>query len=176
MPILNIHPIFVHFPIALLTVYALFEVCRLPVLTRQQWWFPVKGILLIIGVCGGAAALLTGKAAEGAYFGTSTMNLVRLHSAFAQASVWVYGLLTALYIIEWLRREKLLMFLPNGLQQLWNALCTIELTFFLAPILILGAIAGLSLITITGALGGAIVYGPDIDPIVSVIYHLFFAK
>ena len=104
------------------------------------------------------------------------MNLVRLHSAFAQASVWVYGLLTALYIIEWLRREKLLMFLPNGLQQLWNALCTIERTFFLAPILILGAIAGLSLITITGALGGAIVYGPDIDPIVSVIYHLFFAK
>ena len=40
--------------------------------------------------------------------------------------------------------------------------------------MLLIALVGIVVITITGALGGAIVYGPEVDPIVSVIYHLFF--
>jgi hypothetical protein len=32
------------------------------------------------------------------------------------------------------------------------------------------------LVTIVGALGGALVYGPEVDPVVSVVYHLFFTK
>lgn len=34
--------------------------------------------------------------------------------------------------------------------------------------------AGLLLITLTGALGGIIAYGPDIDPVASFVYRLLF--
>jgi len=42
------------------------------------------------------------------------------------------------------------------------------------PIVYVLAIAGIIAITFTGALGAAIVYGSDVDPIVKIIYGLFF--
>lgn len=174
METINIHPIFVHFPIALLTLYAIFEIVRLPVLMRQQWWFPVKAAFLFMGFLGGLASFQTGEWAEGAYRETSTMNLVELHSTFAEVTLWVYGVLAAVYLIEWLHRGNVPSRLPDGLQKIWGVLRAIERALFQAPFLILGSVAGLVLITITGALGGAITYGPDIDPVVSIIYHVFF--
>ncbi len=36
------------------------------------------------------------------------------------------------------------------------------------------ALIGIVGITITGTLGGAMVHGPEVDPFVSFVYHLFF--
>lgn len=174
MESLNIHPIFVHFPIALLTVYAAFEIIRFPFITRQQWYVPVKAILLFTGVLGGFAATETGEWAEEIFRGTPTMELVRLHSTFAGATMWVYGILAFIYLIEWMRRGNVTSRLPSGMQKIWSVLLRIETALFKTPILILGSLAGLVLITITGALGGAITYGPEVDPVVSFIYGLFF--
>ncbi len=42
----------------------------------------------------------------------------------------------------------------------------------MSPLVIVLAIAGLVLMTVVGALGASLVYGPEIDPAVSFIYHL----
>ncbi len=171
---LNIHPIFVHFPIALLSLYAVFEILSLPMLTRLQWWFPTKAVLLFAGMIGGLIADQTGELAEAIYRGSPTMSLIRLHSTYAEAALWVYGVLAALYFIECLRRLQISSLLPAVLQKSWQYLIRIEQMLFRVPLLMLGSIAGLIIITIAGALGGAITYGPNADPIVSFIYHLFF--
>lgn len=166
---MNIHPIFVHFPIALLSVYTLMEMMPLPVLTRQQWWFYTKAVLLFTGTIGGFAAQQTGELAEEGFRGTPTMALVELHSTYATATLWVFCVLSALYLLEWMRREGI----GRNVKPL-QMLIKIETTLFRTPLLILGAIAGLLLVTITGALGGALVYGGDVDPVVSFFYHLLY--
>lgn len=164
---MNIHPLFVHFPIALLTVYAALEIVRLPVLTRQSWYRPVKAVLLFAGFLGGMVSLQTGEIAEEAFHGTSTMRVVEVHSLFANITMWIYGILSASYLLRWISDAK-----PGFLAPLMK----LERLLFSVPVLVLGAIAGLCALTVTGALGGALVYGPNADPIVSVIYHLFFAQ
>ncbi len=152
---LNIHPAFVHFPIAFLTLYTACEVCRISALTRQQWYTPVKAVLLFAGVITGALFTIpTGKLAEGAFEGTSTAQLVELHEQFAFSSIILYALLATLYILQ--MRSPTFM------------------AAYRTPVLVIGSILGFLFLTTTGALGGAIVYGPDIDPAVSFIYHLFF--
>ena len=57
---------------------------------------------------------------------------------------------------------------------IWETLGKIESLVLESFIVALAALAGLIAISITGALGGAIVYGPDVDPVVSLVYHLLF--
>lgn len=173
---MNVHPIFVHFPIALLVVYTLLEIVRLPIITRQQWWFGAKAVLLITGVIGGFTAFQTGEIAADAYEKTSSMPLVELHGNFALATMIVYGLLALSYLIQSGTATDLKHRLSPALSKPWMVIETINQAIFKTPVLILGAIIGMILVTIVGALGGALVYGPDVDPVVSVIYHLFFVK
>lgn len=170
MTSINVHPIFVHFPIALLTVYTLLEVVRFPIIKRQAWWFYVKSVLLIAGMLGGFAALQTGDLAEEGFRGTPTMTLVRIHSTYAAATMWVYGILALLYVIEWLDRDVTNQSVRNSL----TILLRIKNALFRPSILVLASIVGLVLVTITGALGGALVYGGDVDPVVSFFYHLLY--
>ncbi len=173
---MNIHPLFVHFPVALLTVYALMELLRLPVLIRQQWYVPTKAVCLFVGLIGGFASLQTGEMAEEIYRGTTTMELVRLHSSFAWYTVYVYGCISLLYAIESFHRMNVSAYLPQGLRGVWTVFRRLQHSLFHALLLVPAAVTGLILLTITGALGGAIVYGPEVDPVVSVIYHLFFLQ
>jgi hypothetical protein len=48
---------------------------------------------------------------------------------------------------------------------------SIVLNVYIAPLL---ALLGIIAVTITGALGGAIAHGADTDPVVQMIYSLFF--
>ena len=166
---MNLHPIFVHFPIALLTVYTLLEVFRLPIITRQSWWFYTKAVLLFIGTLGGVASGITGKIASQGFAGTSTMALVTLHSHYAEATVMVYGGIALLYAIEWMKIDGAKI--PSSP---WAVILRIQSVLWRAPILVLASLIGLLLVTITGALGGALVYGPDIDPVVGFFYHLLY--
>ncbi|MEI6400281.1 MAG: DUF2231 domain-containing protein [bacterium] len=165
---MNIHPIFVHFPIALLTFYALFEVFAWKKVKATTWFIYVKATLLFIGVLSGFAALNTGGSAED-LIGRS--NLIETHATFATASMWLFVILSLVYIIGFILESAYIINFPK-LQNLLNGIQNyINKFYFLIPAI---AFIGLIFITITGALGGAIVYGPDIDPIVSFVYHLFF--
>jgi len=57
---MNVHPIFVHFPIALLTIYALLELIQFKKVTSWNPWFYIKASFVVFGAIGTYAALFTG--------------------------------------------------------------------------------------------------------------------
>ena len=56
---MNLHPIFVHFPIALFTLYALLECARFKKLQEQTYYFYLKAFLVITGGLASSAAYIT---------------------------------------------------------------------------------------------------------------------
>ena len=164
---MNIHPIFVHFPIAFLTVYAVAELLRFKKLTSQQWWWNTKAIMLLVGVLGGIAALITGNMAE-AIVGPSA--LVEMHSTYAFITIVIFAIILFAYKIRACE-----LFLPQFVARpivthIFRVVSPIaRFIFMIAPAL---ALVGLITVTIAGALGGAIAYGPDVDPVVKVVYSL----
>ena len=171
---LNLHPIFVHFPIALLCTYALFELVPSKKLGASMSWFRTKAILAIFGTLTAFVALQTGEMIEDAFKG-QWKNIVELHSAWAVASTWIFGIAATLYLLEWIRREG--QPITSKLEQwewskeIFSMILKIESLLMKKPILILLALAGLAAMTITGALGGIIAHGPDTDPVTQWIYN-----
>ena len=58
---MDLHPIIVHFPVALLTLYGIFELFSVRRIARKPYWFYVKAVLVIFGALGALAAWLTGE-------------------------------------------------------------------------------------------------------------------
>ncbi len=172
---MNIHPIFVHFPIALMTVYAIAELIRFRKLTEAAYWFYVKAVLVIGGTVSAFLALNTGESAE-QLLDHSLRPLINMHADFADASTLIFGLIAAIYLIVWVSKSEFNKKLSDSqIGPLWTKLSTfINSILNMSIIMIVLALIGLIAITITGGLGGAIVYGPNVDPIVGFIYHLFF--
>ena len=80
-----------------------------------------------------------------------------------------------LYPITRLERASIVSNSPSSASvKIWNWLVAVQTLLFKPWLLFLLGLAVLIAITITGSLGGALVYGPEIDPVVSFIYHLFF--
>ena len=85
------------------------------------------------------------------------------------------------YLVNLIERENILARLEAGLEgknrenfiNLKTGIFRFVNAVLQSPFLILMALAGLAAITITGALGGAVVYGPNIDPVVSAVYRFF---
>lgn len=191
---MNIHPLFVHFPIALLTLYALFEIfipIKIKAYKLFKWehiwtykllinpiWENIKAFLVIVGTILALPTLQTGEWAEGvirgasssprAFEGSSVGKLIEMHSTFADVTVIVFSILAVGYLARFLWQTA------NPKVQKFvfiNTIQNIVLNKWIAPIL---ALVGLIAVTITGALGGAITYGPDVDPVVKLIYGWFF--
>jgi len=173
---MNIHPLFVHFPIALLTLYGIFELLSFGKLSRQSYWFYVKAILVIAGTIAALLTLPTGEAAEKLFQnGDPLREVIKIHSNFAAITTWIFSLLGTAYLIAWGEKEALIKAAPDSLvEKIWKLLLSLKRIILFAPVRILLVLAGLAAITITGALGGSIVYGSDFDPFVRVIYNWFF--
>ncbi len=173
---MNIHPIFVHFPIALLTLYAIFEIIQNSKLREQFYFFYVKAVLVITGTISSFLALQTGELAE-ELRDRSFQDLIELHSTFANISVWIFSILGIIYLILWVEKSGILNNLFSrqiNLQKIWNIIIMYAMKINDSLLMKLIALIGLMAITITGGLGGVIVYGPDVDPFASFIYNLFF--
>ena len=174
----NIHPILVHFPIALLTVYALLEVVSLNFVpfskyARDAKGTLIKGFLAIVGALSTATALLTGDGAEQLMINdmkisgadtTALRHLIDTHSNYATLTTIVFAILALTYLSLWLSST----WKENAMFKKIDVFFSYFRNQYVLSIL---AIIGLILVTITGALGGAIAYGPDIDPVVTFIYN-----
>jgi uncharacterized membrane protein len=162
--ITTIHPLVVHFPIALLTIYAVAELLRFKKINGQTYWFYLKAILVILGAFGALVARQTGEELVEAWRvqGASSSLVVNIHNNWSFIATWIFGVLAIAYFVAWLYRE-------GELKHLFGKWCERLVTSWLIPVI---ALIGLAAITITGALGGAIVYGPDVDPTVKFIYSL----
>ncbi len=169
MNIESLHPILVHFPIALLSVYAVAECLRFKKIMAYPSWNAIKAFILIIGSFGSFAAFATGPEGSVAHawsgFSTAeTHALIDMHSTFAAITVFIFAVLAVLYIISLLAKTysipaPILKIASYGIKP-----------YITLPLAIIGLVA----VLVTGGLGGAIVYGPNVDPFVSAIYHLFF--
>lgn len=143
-----LHPIFVHFPIALLTIYAVLELIRSEKVTSKPYWFHAKALFAIFGALGALAAYLTGpEQAEAVPLGA-------MHANFGLATLVVFGIVGLSYLLEWFMPTKYSLFVMRP--------------YIIMPL----AVAGLILVTITGGLGGALVYGTNFDPLMAPIFKI----
>lgn len=178
---MNIHPLFVHFPIGLLVVYSVLELSAYvwPTLRRQSWLFGVNAFLLIIGVLSAFAALVTGGIAEELVEGSARAYILKVHSPVAAVTTLLYLILAAAYTVRLFDREgwgNRIVGSSAFLMRILNVkryLAHLVLDTWVLPVLALLALVGMA---ITGALGAAIVYGPNADPFVTFIYHFFWAQ
>ncbi len=171
------HPLVVEFPRALLTVYADLEFAfLLPVVRKFPWNEYVKAAFLFFGVAGAGMAVISGETAQHIVRAAdpSKRQLIQLHSSYADITTFIFCILVAAYALKLLLdlwpaegRQSPVFKLSQGFQPLTVFILSTPVRLFLA-------LAGLIGISITGALGGALVYGASIDPFVSFVYGLFY--
>ncbi len=148
----NLHPLFVHFPIALLFIYSIIKILPMQRFLPRVAWKDVERILLVIGVLSAFIALSTGETAE--HLVRPDHKLVETHSTFATISTWLYAALLIGEIASFLATKinnPIIVFLKKLLTNEW-----------LSKII---AILALASIAITGLLGGIMVYGTSADPL-----------
>ena len=179
---MNIHPLFVHFPIALLVAYSVLEVSGFvwPASRRVAWVFPVKAFLLFTGVLTALLALATGGIAEELVEGVDPRSyILEVHAPFAAVTTLIYIILAAAYLNRVFDRNgwfNQIVTTNSFFAWGWSVkkrLAHLVLDTWVLPLL---AVAGFILMIITGALGAAVVYGPSVDPLVSFVYHLFWVQ
>ncbi len=164
----NIHPILVHFPIALLFLYSIIKILPLKKWIPNVGWRDIERVLLLVGVLGASAALATGGTAE--HLLRANRKLVNAHANFGIAATWLYGALLAGEIAA-IINAKNFVYIQN-LQFIKKILLLLE-KVFCDPIFS-GIIAFIALIAIsvTGLLGGVIAYGLTADPVAPFILKL----
>ncbi|HAS84541.1 MAG TPA: hypothetical protein DCS23_00485 [Candidatus Yonathbacteria bacterium] len=175
---MNIHPLLVHFPIAFLALYAICELIRFKKVIAQHYWFHVKAILIIAGLVTAELALVSGEAIEKMFRDENPTKdaIVPVHSASAEGTIGIFLILAISYLVLWIEYDSSKKFLVKypSLASPWERLIKIAKWIIDTPASLVLALIGIVGITITGALGGAMVHGPEVDPFVSFVYHLFF--
>lgn len=169
---MNIHPLIVHFPIALLAVYAAFECLQFRRLREERAWFYVKMVLVVCGALGAFAALATGDIAQ--EVSRPSRAVVEMHESFATATTILFSILAGAYLIRLVRSVLGVRIETSPLRPLFRVLDAIS-TIILQPLATIPlAVTGLSALLVTGALGGLMVYGPQVDPFVAWVSKLLF--
>jgi hypothetical protein len=168
---MNFHLITVHFPIALLTFYAFLEIISIKRLRNLPYWWYIKAALVIAGIISTFATLETGSLIEQDF--SFVRNVVEVHSFWAYITTAIFSVLGGGYLIGWI--DLVYPTLGNRfgkLQPVLNLLLKLKSFILHRAISFILALSGLIAVTITGSLGGAISQGPEIDPVVSFVYHL----
>lgn len=175
---MNIHPLIVHFPIALLMLYTFFEVVRVPWFVRQSWYFYIKAVLVTLGTIAVYAAMTTGDwFAESIPRDAPIQAVIEKHEMMASITAVIFSILAVTYTLLWLGKTGVLQRFAERHE--WSRPLVrltehCEQSRYMTPALIILAIAGAVAVGVTGGLGASMVYGPDIDPFVTIIYKLFF--
>lgn len=168
---MNIHPLVVHFPIALLVFYAIFEVLPLEHWYPRAPWFDIKAILVCFGGLGILAALVTGQLAERSFYTAGISAILHLHKLFAGMSAAVFGIIAAAYLIRWVFAKHDVTFQPiKGKLSLLLKFSDIILVRWVVVFL---AVLGFFVLAMTGILGAIMVYGPSNDFITQFVYSAF---
>ncbi len=171
---MNVHPIFTHFPVALLTLYSLMEFIRFKKIILKPYWFYVKAVFVICGTGIGYATFLSGYVLRDDYKLESIVKVINTHMWFAVGTLVIFNLLSLGYIIAWLEREGILSAASSS--SIAKFFLGVKNILHSNWFCVIGAILGFVGIMITGALGGALAYGRDVDPMVDFIYGILIRK
>lgn len=171
------HPFIVHFPIALLTLYAICELVRFKNVTTQHFWFHIKAFLVITGVSASILAIGTGEMVADMFKEIPEKNaIVPIHAILAEITSSIFILLAISYVVLWIERDAIDASTENlsWFKKSISRLTPVAKKIIETPISIVLAFTGIIGVTITGALGGAMVHGIDSDPFITFFYRLFF--
>lgn len=162
----DLHPIIVHFPIALLFLYSLIKILPLERFVPQFNWRHIRQAFLAFGFLGAAASLMTGEIAES--LSRPNHQVVEMHSTFAALATWLYGiLLVSEFIVpvnEFLAKKNV-----SALLKVTTPIAKLLAPKFLNIVL---AIVALVAIFVTGLLGGVMVYGTSADPLAPMVLSI----
>ena len=169
----NFHVVVIHFPIAFLTLYSVLEIISIKRLQNKPYWFYIKAVLVILGAVAAVVARQTGELLIAASKGPLP-RVLELHKLFGTITAALFLVIAFVYVVEWVKKCGSCAWLEHKSSAwLWHIFLKIQGALYRRPVLVLSALAGLATITITGALGGSMVYGPETDPMGKFIYHLF---
>ena len=95
----NIHPILVHFPIAIILLAVLMDLLNF--FLPDKWWDDLKSTILYgIGAVSGIAAYYTGTlAADSVFLPSGAQSVLNDHSDWALWTVWFFGIYAILRIL-----------------------------------------------------------------------------
>ncbi len=172
--ILNVHPIFVHFPIALLTTYGVLELIRFKKITSQPYWFYIKGMLVIVGAMASYVAAFFGDIAKSYITDSNSRAIISKHEFWAHLTIIIFTILAIGYVIQWLKKTVAIQFQKPIFSRIWTIIINLQIIVTETKLTLLLALAGVLAITITGALGGTVVYGKGNDPFTDFIFNLVF--
>jgi uncharacterized membrane protein len=142
-----LHPIVVHFPVAL--GLAALLAAGIWLLRNQDAWWKATSFLLGLAFLGGIAALRTGEVMEEQSEGVAIVDrFVHLHEELAEWSVWILGAaFVAMVVAFWLGRRDTA---HAGTPFRWRVLAFL---FVLAAAILLG---------LTGHVGGIMTWGTPV--------------
>lgn len=163
----NIHPILVHFPIALLLIYS-----GIKILPWAKWfprvaWKSTEVILLCLGVLSAFVAASTGETAERLI--RPDHQLVEMHSLFASISIFLYGALLLGEVLSFLTPEIIGKIKLEKINPLLKFIQKVLTHSLFSKIL---AFLGILAISVTGLLGGVMVYGLSADPLAPMVLNI----
>lgn len=164
---MNIHPLLVHFPIAIFLLYAGIEILcldkKFPSLKTTKQFLAIFSFFAAYATfaSGDTAKHLLGKNIE-----ANLRTIVNMHENLAGLFTFISGAIALITVIGWVI-EKYPMFTVTYPKLSHN------LSFFTKRWLLIAlAIVGVGLISVVGGLGGIIVYGPNIDPMTKWLYSV----
>ncbi|MBX4211355.1 MAG: hypothetical protein KW806_00970 [Candidatus Yanofskybacteria bacterium] len=164
----NIHPIFVHFPIAFLFVYSIVKILPLQKWLPRISWKQIERTLLVIGTLGALVANQTGEIAE--HLLEVDHQIVEMHSFFASLTIFLFGILLIGEIIQVLNKDYISQWKLD--RRIKSFSIIIEKLICNKLISILLILMGLITLTLTGLLGGILVYGTTADPFAEIVLRL----
>lgn len=143
-----LHPLVVHFPIALLILAGVIEIVN--VFMKKELLNKFGTLLLILGVISGFVSLSTGEESE--HFAESTWgnaieDKIESHENFADISMIIFSALT---VIKILFRHNIFKFSFLQSKALRGGVATV--------LIVLLSLGGIAALAETGHLGGKIVY------------------
>lgn len=139
----NIHPLIIHFPIAILILAVLANFLSL-VLRKFEWLLKVTVSLYVLGTLSALAAFFTGRAAADSLdLPTNVIHTLTSHADWAEYTVWYFGVFTAAYIAFMFLEKKIINRFSN----------------IIKPVLFLFGFGGFFLIYLTADAGAKMVYG-----------------
>ncbi|MDZ4209916.1 MAG: hypothetical protein U1C56_01920 [Candidatus Curtissbacteria bacterium] len=95
---MDLHPLVIHYPIAFLTTYAVFELLRFKKLLDLEYWFYIKATLVTVGELGAIVTVIAAQMSPG-LAGEST--LVDMYKSFILITAVLFGIITFSYWFKW---------------------------------------------------------------------------
>ena len=164
----NIHPIVVHFPIALLVIYSIIKIFPFRKWFPNVAWRDIERLLLLIGVMGAFLSLSTGEQAED--FSRPNEDLVGAHEFFANFSTRTYLIILIGEFANYLNTKN--FSLINKINYLPKILAWVEKILTNKNLVLVLVILGFISLFLTGVLGGVMVHGTTADPLAPFVLEV----